>query len=360
MKMKRPTLHLSTGRWAAFAFSTIIILAILSAARAEPPDNTVVATVNVGASPQNPVCSADSNFVYVPTSGGIAVIDASNNQVTTNFSVPGCSFVAVSVDDQTLYASFGTNTSSGVQVLSVGSHSVIKTIPFLSLNPIVLRPDGTQLWVCSSILPNDPSSGGIYVVDTASNEITGGPITVPGTVPIPLVFTPNIKKAFAIYFSLSTIAAYLVEIDTSTEAVVNANVANRALHGGPSAPPREPTYLSMSPDGKKLYADETARKFWLDAVNVSDGKAKRISSTGPAGASCQAITPNGKYLYFALATSASSDGTVTSISTQTGKVAGGTAKVGLDPQAIAIAPNGKRAYVANHGDGTVTVIDIQP
>src|SRR6202050_5652043 len=49
-------------------------------------------------------------------------------------------------------------------------------------------------------------------------------------------------------------------------------------------------------------------------------------------------------------------GTVTPINTATNKAAK-TIKVGSDPVAIAITPNGKTAIVVNYGSGTVTPIN---
>ncbi len=69
---------------------------------------------------------------------------------------------------------------------------------------------------------------------------------------------------------------------------------------------------------------------------------------GPAGV---AITPDGKYAYVAN----SGDGTVVRITTATMLVSG-PLPVGDGPAGVAITPDGKYAYVANSGDGTVSVI----
>jgi YVTN family beta-propeller protein len=66
-----------------------------------------------------------------------------------------------------------------------------------------------------------------------------------------------------------------------------------------------------------------------------------------------AITPNGRTAYVANA----GDGTVTPISTAT-NTAGKPIRVGHTPRAIAITPDGKTAYVVNNGSGTVTPISI--
>ena len=61
--------------------------------------------------------------------------------------------------------------------------------------------------------------------------------------------------------------------------------------------------------------------------------------------------PDGKHAYV----TNYDDGTVSVITTATGKVAA-PIKVGANPHAVAVAPDGKHAYVTNSGDGTVSVI----
>ena len=84
------------------------------------------------------------------------------------------------------------------------------------------------------------------------------------------------------------------------------------------------------------------------------GKAIKVGSEPDA----IAITPNGKTAYVANGGDAmrTSD-TVTPIRTATGK-AGKAINVGTGPDAIAITPNGKTAYVTSYGSGTVTPIRI--
>lgn len=349
--------------WLAAPLSVLCMLAFLSNLQAKPPKNTVVTTVNVGSSPGSLVCSPDSKFVYVSIAGGIAVIDASTNQLSTNFSLPGSqTFLAIAPDGKTLYASASVNTSQGVQVISIANQSVSTTIPFTSPEVITLTPDGSQLWVCD--LEVNDSSGGIHVIDTATNTVLGGPIVIDGDFPDALVFTPNGADAYALYFDIMAIPAYLVKINTSTRTVVNQNVANKALHAPPSRPPREPTLLSMDPNGSTIYVWETAEKFWIEAVTLKSQTGKRLSPAGPTNNYCQTMTPNGKYLYI-YELNGATNATVNSISTETGEVAGPKVTVGLpnptsfDLTTIAVAPNGKYAYVSNNGDGTVTVIDIQ-
>jgi YVTN family beta-propeller protein len=85
-------------------------------------------------------------------------------------------------------------------------------------------------------------------------------------------------------------------------------------------------------------------------VNLVTRKAGRAIGVG-ADPQAIAVTPNGRTAYVVN----SGSGTVTPIDTVTA-TAGPVIAVGADPQAIVITPDGKTAYVTNAGSGTVTPI----
>lgn len=97
-------------------------------------------------------------------------------------------------------------------------------------------------------------------------------------------------------------------------------------------------------------------------VNAGSGTVTPIATaTNRAGPAIKmgddphaiAITPDGKTVYVANYVS----GTVTPITPATGKP-GPAIKVGADPAAIGITPDGRTAYVANFNSGTVIPITI--
>jgi YVTN family beta-propeller protein len=339
------------------ALLLVFALTAFFEAKATDPQNTVVATVNVGSLPGYLVCSPDNKFVYVTISGGIAVINTATNELSTNFSLPGTqTFVAISGDGQTLYASDIANTGNGVQVISIANQSVTTLLPFEYPTRLALSPDGTELWVSNST--ND-SQGGLYIIDTSTNQVTGGPIQVSNESPAYIVFTPDGTNVYATYSTADTITPYyLVQIDTSTQAVLNADVAGKTLR---SKVLDGPLLLSMNPNGKALYAEDQSGPYpsVMKAVNLSTDKARNLYS--PLSNTDQRITPNGKYLYLLNQGGGPNiPGTIVSITTTQGLAAGPTATVGVGPISIGIRPDGKRAYVSNQSDGTVTVINIQP
>ena len=75
----------------------------------------------------------------------------------------------------------------------------------------------------------------------------------------------------------------------------------------------------------------------------------------------QSPTPNGRYAYVPVtAVDGSTANFVYLMDTTNCKVVGTNIPVGNGPEFVAIAHNGKFAYVANEADGTVSVIQISP
>jgi YVTN family beta-propeller protein len=112
---------------------------------------------------------------------------------------------------------------------------------------------------------------------------------------------------------------------------------------------------SLTPAGasRTIWAYVVNAKFGtVTPINTATNKAAKTIKVGSDPVAI-AITPNGKT---AIVVNYGS-GTVTPINTATNK-AGKAVKVGKDPIAIAITPNGKTAYVVNEGSGTVTPVPI--
>jgi YVTN family beta-propeller protein len=139
-------------------------------------------------------------------------------------------------------------------------------------------------------------------------------------------------------------------------------------HAGapPVAPPRHPAVAGPATTAPAAATAARARRAGARArtafvVNSGSGTVtpvdlatRRADPPVKVGAdpAAIAITPNGRTAYVAN----SGSGTVTPIDTATRRP-GPPIAVGAGPRAIAITPNGRTAYVANSGSGTVTPID---
>ena len=311
------------------------------------PKNTVVATITVGTWPSSLAVSPDSSTVYVGNefSQSISGIDTATNEVGFTISVSGQPFcLALTPDGKDVYCTligsnadleFSTVTQKLVQSYATGS----------SPGPQAISPDGSLVYI---------SNYGDGTITVISNGTLLSPISVGGN-PVAVIFLPDGSKA---YVANQTFPPYYISIiDTATNTVSGKIKSNVPYpYGG----------LAVSPDGTKLYFTgsnstgqpvvviiDTATNTLTDTVLLR--KSTRLVPGQPA------ITPNGKFLYVPLSNGKNNsfDHTVAMIRTATNELAGQVV-VGTSPVSVAIAPDGKYAYVTNFLDGTVSVIDITP
>ena len=141
--------------------------------------------------------------------------------------------------------------------------------------------------------------------------------------------------------------------------------------GTPTSTGAYPASVSVSPNGQFVYVanrgDGTVSAF---SINSGSGTLNAVGSPTPTGSGLNSnpysitVSPNGQFAYVAN----SGDGTVSvfSINPNTGALN----TVGLPvfsgagsssyPYSVAISPNGQFAYVANLNDGTVSTFSINP
>ena len=119
---------------------------------------------------------------------------------------------------------------------------------------------------------------------------------------------------------------------------------------GQAAVGSKPTCVAMSLDGRHLYVANSGS----GNVTVVDTASMTPIGILRVGVAPQkmAVAPNGKLLV----TNKGSD-TVTVINTMSNTIAG-TIRVGKGPTDVKMAPNGVRAYVSNRSDGTISIVDI--
>ena len=143
--------------------------------------------------------------------------------------------------------------------------------------------------------------------------------------------------------SSSQVRLFLSKIDTVSEKQIHSTKFGFGLDGWVSV--HSPKVYVTNP-----FASNESDIIVLDTN--SNTVVKRIRFGGLVTAT--ALTPDGKYLYVTYSNQ------VATINTATDKLIGSPSQVGQGAYAIAIAPDGLRAYVANYFDNTVSVIDISP
>ena len=201
-----------------------------------------------------------------------------------------------------------------------------------------------------SITPNSMTA---YVANEGSDTVTpistatdnAGPAIDVGVQPSALAITPSGKTAYVVNQGF----------DTVTPISTAANKAGPAIKVG-----GEPWAIAITPDGKTAYVVDAVSETVTPISTATNEAGPAIKVGGQPHAI--AITPNGKTAYVAnwigpatFTPISTARGSVSPISTDTNK-AGPAIKVGNEPGAIAITPNGKTAYVANLSSGTVTPI----
>lgn len=309
------------------------------------PVNTVIDVISGFAGPIGLTFSDNGKRLYVAnfSQDTVSVVNTALNRVIDNsvYAGPSPYGLAVTPNGKTLYISnqFMPGT---VSVLGARTLALKTTISGIGDSPVTLAitPNGKELYITH--LDGDT----VDVFDISTGKLLP-PITV-RTGPIPagpvaVAFTPDGESAYVANYDSGTVS--IIDVATGTAEPTAITVGE-----GPSG-------IVILPDGKKAY---TINYFTVSVIDLSTNQVTTtINNVGNAdSATVSALTPDGKYLYVPVFDGTSS-GTVAVISTETDTVVGPPIPVGKEPLALAIAPSGKRAYVSNYGDNTVTVISIK-
>jgi YVTN family beta-propeller protein len=240
----------------------------------------------------------------------------------------------------------GAGALTVVDGISTPNPAFKETIQGLGQWPmaIAINPKGSLAYVTNY------ASNFISVLDIKSGQLQPVPLLA-GNGPTSVAFTPNGKYAYICNQGDNDV----IVIDTATGLVVGEPIA---LTGGPGPGGQGPGCIVITPDGKKAYV----HNHYNATVSVIDVATNTVTTSFYANHASfgeprdqSAITPDGKFLY----TPVEDPGGVVMISTQTETIVGNTINNNFgNPTQIAIAPDGKRAYVLDNFYGTLTVLNI--
>jgi YVTN family beta-propeller protein len=353
----------------------------------------IAASVPVPARPHG-VAIAANGRAYVTTLEvpyGVTVIDTATQTVaaTVTLDVPSGAVVA-SADGTRVYVSTWDMQGSYVEVVDTRTNSVSARIPVpYYAGGLTLTPDGRSLYVVSTV-------GTISVIDVATNRVVA---TVHGAhYPQQAVISPDGALAYVSEYDRQDILV----IDTATATVAGSIPVNTY-----------PANLALSRDGGRLYVGNPNSS---EAIQIVDTDTRRVTAVVPGYYQLDSIAlrPDGRFAYVANAlygsaailvidTAAhervaaislegaglniaygqtqlalSSDGSalyvatnpIAVIDTATSQIADTIAlPIVYGPVAIALAPDGKRAYALGVSmddsqpawsfDNTVFVIDTE-
>lgn len=338
--------------------------------------NSVIATINVGVTPDGLAITPDNHYAYVANNNNygianentVSVLDLKNNTLKKTIydsSFNGAFRVAVSPNGKSAYVA--NSDGSTLSVIDTKHNTVLGTIGgFDGPSGVAITPDGKYAYVNNYGSFGGVGSGNgttVSVVDL-KNETIVATITV-GLAPAALAMSSDGKFVYVInYVTGDPSNGTMSVIRTKTNTVVNTV---SGFFG--------PFSLVLTPDNKYAYVanfgSNNFAPFGSTVSVVKLGHHPRIVKTINLGIqpSGIAITPNGRHVYVSnyntlyagakFTNLTAGAGTVNIIDTRTNRVLPPTIAVGASPNTVVVAPNGKRAYVTNYTSNTVSVIQLK-
>ncbi len=334
----------------------------------------VIATIPVGDTPAGIAITPDNNFAYVANnnndgiSGGdtVSVINIKTNTVQQTISDPSFNQpYTVTINAAGTKAYVTNSNSTTITIIDIATNTVTGTIGgFDGPSGMVITPSGTTAYVNNYGGPGGVGSGNgttVSVVNLNTNTIVGT-ITV-GLAPASLAITPDGAFVYVInYVDGNTGTGTISIIQTSTNTVVGTIPG----FSGPFA-------IAITPNGKYAYVTNFGSNNFapvgttVSAINLSTNRVIATIQVGtqPSGL---AITSDSRFVYvsnyntlylgpnFTFLTPGI--GTINIIDTCTNRVLPIVIVVGSSPDAIALTPNGCRAYVTNYSSNNVSVINV--
>lgn len=342
--------------------------------------NTVIATMNAGVNPAGIAITHDNHKAYVANNNNydiadqdsVTVLDLKHNTVITtihddSFDAPFT--VTLGRKDKRAYVTNSNGTT--ISIIDTKTNSVIGTIDgFDGPSAMVILPkcNFSLAYVANYGAEDGVGSGSgntLNVVNLDTNAIVGNPITV-NQAPAALAVSPDGRYVYVIsYVDGQEGTGTLQVIDTRTNMVIDTVTG---FFG--------PFDIAISPNGRTAYVTNFGSNDFApfgSTVSVVNLKCQpsiittiELNSIQPSGI---AVAPNGDFVYVTnyntlyagedFTDLTPGQGTVNIIDAHRKEVVPPTIVVGESPSAIAIAPNGRHAYVTNYTSNTVDVIALR-
>ncbi len=318
----------------AAAVAAVLALTLLWASCGDTFRPIITPVPQPGGDPQS------QHRAIVLSTGGASVPGA-----TSNLDVSGDTDLQdIYVGLDPVWAAVGGN----VYVVNRGSKN-LSSFPtfFSSATPTTVSLPANSNPVFASL-----SGANVYVADTANNAVdvvSGGNVTI-GTIPVgsnPVAMAPTPDGT----------KLYVVNQGSDSVTVItpqNSQVATTITLSGGAAP----VSAAASTDSKwVLVAEKGLGKVAI--INTADQSFTEVDATSPAnaGAGPSYITYDFHLRRFYVVNTAGNSLSIFD-ETQPTPALLATVSVGPAPNSVAVLSDGTRAYTANQGDGTVSVVNV--
>jgi len=230
--------------------------------------NTLVAEIpGIGFLLSQLAVSPDSKTLYVATSGGVAAIDTSTNNLITVTSIGrSITGLAVAPNGARVYAAVAdlVGTAPGdLMVIDAATHAIVATVGGVG-DPRgdAISPNGKLVYSSSA------GPGAVFVTSAASNTVVAGPIPVGSSNPL---FGPS-----RLAFSLDGAFVYVAIPGQNTVAVIatSSNTVTKLIPIESS-----PQDLALTPDGAFVYVTNAG----FNTVSAISTATNSVTSLIPVG-----------------------------------------------------------------------------
>jgi DNA-binding beta-propeller fold protein YncE len=276
----------------------------------------------------------------------VRFVDPSSYKELSNLEIGDAPHdLAISPDHKTVYIPiygdgvYGKNPHPGhtIAVIDLATRQVTATI---DVSPYI-APHGIQVDSRGKLYVSCDLSRKLLVIDPKTRAIEAA-IDTEGTGHWVAVL-PDGSKA---YVPNKNDKLFISVIDLKTRKMIGRIPAPNGIQG-----------IAESPDGKRVVASDLAEPTLLMIDTATDSVIDRVAVQGMTKGSFKPrYTPDGSKIL--VCSISQGQGQVNIISTADLHGKQQVLEVGKNPMGFAFAPDGRTALVANDGDGTVTVIDL--
>ncbi len=252
--------------------------------------NSIIATIDVGATPTGMALTPNESRLYVANrdSNNVMVIDTSNNTIigTPIMVGSGPNDIVSHPNENLMYVCNMFDNS--ISIINTVTNTVDPTPLVVGSQPLALdiSSDGSKLYVANS------SSHNVSIIDTVTPSNTRPPVNV-GQTPGSLVVAPDDSHV------------YITNYADGNVSVMNIGEFGVILMDNPIAVGAHPWGIDITPDGSKVYVTNYSNEQGEsdNLVYIIDTEDQNVSETievgnGPValgsfiGEACSSINPS--------------------------------------------------------------------